>query len=104
MQILINTDKNVTAGENFSAELSEMVEKGLNRFASHVTRVEMHIGDENGHKSGQNDKRCMLEVRPEGMKPIAVTSHGDTYQQAVRAAVDKMKGSLDSIIGKLRAH
>jgi hypothetical protein len=38
------------------------------------------------------------------MKPIAVTNHGDTHEQAVKGAVDKLKTSLDTILGRLRNH
>jgi len=45
-----------------------------------------------------------LEARLEGMQPIAVTNHDSTIEQAVNGALDKLKASLDSAIGKLRQH
>jgi hypothetical protein len=44
----------------------------------------------------------MIEARLAGMKPIAVTNHGNTHEQAVEGAVEKLKTSLDTIIGRLR--
>ncbi len=33
--------------------------------------MEVHRSDENGSKSGQNDKRCVTEARLEGRQPVA---------------------------------
>jgi hypothetical protein len=44
----------------------------------------------------------MIEARLEGMKPIAVTNHANTQEQALEGAVEKLKISLDTIIGRLR--
>ncbi len=62
----------------------------------------MHLNDENSHKKGQNDKRCMLEARMEGRQPVAVTNNADTNEQAVKGALDKLTASLETIIGRAR--
>jgi len=49
-----------------------------------------------------NDKRCMIEGRLGGKQPIAVTNQANTLEQAVAGAVDKLKSSLDTIIGRSR--
>jgi hypothetical protein len=67
-----------------------------------VTRLEVHFNDENSHKGGEDDKRCMLEARLEGMQPIAVTNNGATEEHALKGAIDKLKAALDTIIGRLR--
>lgn len=36
------------------------------------------------------------------MQPIVVTSHGDSVENAVDEAIDKMKTSLDTVIGRLQ--
>jgi hypothetical protein len=51
-----------------------------------------------------NDNRSMLEARLEGMKPIAVTAHGDTIQDALKSALGKLKSSLDTTLGKIQNH
>jgi fatty acid/phospholipid biosynthesis enzyme len=38
----------------------------------------------------------MIEARLAGMKSIGVTKHGNTHEQAVEGAVEKLKTSLDS--------
>ncbi len=66
--------------------------------------MEVHLSDENGPKEGKNDKRCMIEARLEGLKPIAVTNNANTHEQAVEGAIEKLKTSLDKILGRLRNH
>ncbi|MDP1650980.1 MAG: hypothetical protein Q8M01_22700 [Rubrivivax sp.] len=59
--------------EALVAQVKGTAEKALARFSEHVTRVEVHLSDENSGKSGQFDQRCMLEARLEGRQPVAVT-------------------------------
>ncbi len=104
MTIQLNADKNLDIHESFRKDLKDLLTERLRRFSEHITRLEVHLSDENGSKEGQNDKRCMLEARLEGMQPIAVTADAHTHEQAVEAAIDKMKNLLDTIIGRRRNH
>jgi ribosome-associated translation inhibitor RaiA len=102
MTIQFNTDNKVTVSEELRAPLISSISEGLSRFSHQITRVEVHLSDENGDKEGLNDKRCMIEARLAGMKPMAVTNHGNTHEQAVEGAIEKLKTSLDTILGRLR--
>ncbi len=104
MTIQINSDNNITGTEELSNFVESTIADGLKRFDNYITRVEVHLTDENGHKSGNNDKRCMLEARLEGMQPIAVTAFGDTIHVALKDALGKLKSSLDTTIGRLQKH
>lgn len=104
MTIQINTDNNLTVHETFEAELDSLLSEQLSRFSEHITRLEVHLSDENGSKNGLEDKRCMIEARLEGKQPIAVTDVADTYDNAVDGAIEKLKTSLETITGRLRAH
>ncbi len=104
MTIQINSDNNITGTEGLSNFVQSTIAETLKRFDEQITRIEVHLNDENSHKSGINDKRCMLEARLEGMQPVAVTAHGNTIQEALKGALDKLKSSLDTTIGRLRNH
>ena len=104
MTIQFNTDHNISGNEKANGYFSTTITDALSRFSNHITRVEVHLTDENSNKEGQNDKRCLLEARLEGMQPIAVTCNADTIEQAVKGAIDKLKSSLDTVIGRLRTH
>jgi len=104
MTIQFNTDNNIAGSVELRAPLISLISEELSRFSHQITRLEVHLTDENGPKEGLNDKRCMIEARLEGMKPIAVTNHANTHEEAVEGAVDKLKTSLDTILGRLRNH
>ena len=102
MQILFNTDKNVTGSEDLIASSTSIISEELSRYSPQITRLEIHLSDEDGNKDGFNDKRCMVEARLAGMKPIAVTDHANTHEQAIFGAIDKLKTSLESLSGRLK--
>ncbi|MEO7266309.1 MAG: HPF/RaiA family ribosome-associated protein [Ferruginibacter sp.] len=102
MTIQLNTDKNVSVHEAFGNKLEDLLSGELSRFSEHITRLEVHLSDENNSKEGINDKRCLLEARLEGRQPIAVTGHANTYELAVDSAIDKLKSALDTILGRLK--
>lgn len=102
MQIQFNTDKNVTGIQELIISSTSLISEGLNRFSRQITRVEVHFSDEDGGKDGFKDKRCIVEARLAGMKPIAVTDHANTHEQAISGAIDKLKNSLEKTIGRLK--
>ncbi len=97
MKIQINTDSNISGRKIMAVHVSGVVEQALNRYADRLTRVEVHLSDENGHDS----QRCMIEARLEGRNPTAVTHCATTVDQAVHGALDKLKRSLGSSLGRL---
>ena len=104
MEIQFNTSSNIKGSEELTGPLSEQLTTGLSRFSDQITRLIVHLSDQNGNKEGNNDQRCMLEVRLEGMQPIAVTNDANSKSDAVKGAIDKMKSALEKSIGKLKTH
>lgn len=104
MKIQYNTDKTINGEERNQDFFSSQIAEELNRYESQITRIEVHLSDENGTKEGLKDIRCLLEARIEGRKPIAVSNQADTIEVAVSGAIDKLKASLETILGKLQNH
>ncbi|CAN5355387.1 HPF/RaiA family ribosome-associated protein [soil metagenome] len=102
MQIQINTDHNIKGSEQLNLHLQQSVEASLGRFDERLTRVVIHLSDDNGDKSSGDDKRCLMEARPAGMQPIVVTHIAGTVDDAVDGALDKMTRVLDETFAKLR--
>lgn len=100
MKIQVNTDTHIEGREALAAQVSATVERTLQHFQSRVTRVEVHLSDQNGGKAGQADKRCVMEARLEGRQPIAATDQATTLQQAVQGAADKLARQIDSQLGR----
>ena len=94
------TDHNIDGRESLVARITEIVESSLSRVSAHITRVEVHVTDEDGRKSGQNDKRCVMEARIEGRQPVAVTEHANTLHEAVNGAAERLTHLIDSVLGR----
>ena len=104
MIIQFNTDNNIEGNDRQTAYFSSSIAEALGRFSNYITRIEVHLTDENGNKEGKNDQRCLIEARLEGLQPVAVTNHGDTIELAIKGATDKLKAALDTIVGRLKEH
>ncbi|MCH2235859.1 MAG: HPF/RaiA family ribosome-associated protein [Crocinitomicaceae bacterium] len=104
MTIILNTDKNIEGHERLESYVKDTVNAELERFNDYVTRIEVHLSDENGDKEGGDDKKCVLEARIKGKQPIAVTSHDDAVERALYSAIEKMQTSLDKIKSKAANH
>lgn len=104
MQIQFNTDSTIEGHERLQTYFTEELEKSLSRFGDKITRVEVHLGDENKDKFGVDDKRCLIEVRLAGLNPLAVTHNADTIEKAFSGATDKIKRVLGTTFEKMKSH
>ena len=102
MQVLVNSDHHIVGGEDLTARVQGVVEGRLERFSERITRVEVHLNDLNGSKLGERDKRCMMEARIGGMKPIAVSHEAPTVTEAIHAAADKLERAIAHTLGKMQ--
>jgi len=102
MLIQINTDGNIEGNDALAQQVEAVMRDTLDRFSERITRIEVHLSDENSDKKlGTEDKRCLLEARLAGLQPIAVSHQAATLEQAVDGAADQLKRSLDSTLGRL---
>lgn len=102
MKIQLNTDKNIEGSASLELFVSETINNKLKRYSDKITRVEVHLSDQNAHKSGVDDIQSKLEVRIEGINPILSTGKGNTTEKALNDSIEKMKAALDTIIGKMK--
>jgi ribosome-associated translation inhibitor RaiA len=102
MQIQVNTDHNIEGREALFAHVRSVVERALSHESGHVTRVEVHVADENGPKSGPpRDMRCTMEARLERRQPVVVTFDATSVHQAVDGAADKLGRLVEHTLGRL---
>jgi hypothetical protein len=100
MQIQVNTDRNIEGRDALVEHVTGEIEAALSRFGEHLTRVEVHLGDESSGRSTDGDQRCTIEARPAGKPPVAVTHHASTQELACRGAADKLGNLLESRFGR----
>lgn len=101
MQFQLNTDSAIQGDDRLAEVAETMVTSALGHLVGRLTRIEVHLTDENGAKGGANDIHCVVEARPEGMNPLTVTHDDATVEAALRGASKKIRSLLDSEFGKL---
>ena len=92
MKIQVHTDKNIKGSERLENFVTEV-----------LTRLEVHLSDQNADKSSKDDIQCKIEARVKGLSPVAVNSRSEKIDLAVNGAAGKLKSSLDSLTGKLKS-
>jgi len=102
MQVQINTDANIDGNETLRQHIDTVVTSALERFGDRITRVEVHLSDESSSaKSRKDDKRCLMEARLAGLRPIAVSHRTGDIRQAIDGAVEKLEKIVDRTLGRL---
>jgi ribosome-associated translation inhibitor RaiA len=100
MQIQVNSDSSVAVHGKLSQLVEATVQRALKRFGDRITRVEVHLSDVNAHKSGPQDKRCVIEARPAGLDPVAASEQAATFDDAIKGASQKLKRLLEGSFGR----
>ncbi len=101
MIVQVNTGHNIDGSAAMSDGLEALTRDHLSRFEDKLTRVEIHVTDENAGREGGDDKQCVIEVRPTGLDPVKVTDNAGSVHQATVGALGKMVTVLDRTYGKL---
>ncbi|MDG9930299.1 MULTISPECIES: HPF/RaiA family ribosome-associated protein [unclassified Pseudomonas] len=102
MQVQVHTNQiegSARLQEWVSAEMADRLE----HFDEMLTRVVVHISDENAQKSGSDDKRCQIEARLKGHQPLSVSHKADAVGAAIDGAAEKMRHALEHLAGRLEA-
>ena len=97
MQIQVNSNRSMAIGESFERW-------AFSRFKDIITRIEVHMSDENGDRPGLDDKRCVIEARLANRDPVAVNHQAPNQDEAFRGASDKLKRLIEHTLGKVRDH
>lgn len=99
MQFQFNSDKQVRGDAELAGQMEALVRGRLEHVSDRLSRVEVHVGDVNGPRGG-DDVRCAVELRPAGMQPISATDEAASVEAAVASATDKALKSYDRQVGK----
>ena len=104
MQVQFNSDSSVMGTENVAERIEASVREKLARFSDRLTRVEIHVRDENGAKHGADDKSCTIEARPRNGKPMGVTAKASKVDDAARMAASTLAQRLERSFGRSARH
>ncbi len=101
MKVQVNSDKTIRVDARLVTFVEGEAERVLARFAGKLTRVEIHLADVDNKKTGQADKRCVVEARPAGAQPLSTTANSVKVATAVDQALAKMKRLLTTFFGRM---
>lgn len=103
MQVKINSDNHIEVKEGAVEKWQEEVATSLARFSDWLTRIEVHLTDENSHaKGGADDIRCLMEARPAGKTPVSIEVRAANVDQAIHQATATLERRLGTIVDKAR--
>jgi hypothetical protein len=103
MQIQVHTDNHISSDARLHEYSEGAVAGALAHFADRITRVEIHLADENGAKEG-GPFRCSLEVRLAGHEPVGVSHHGPHVKEALAGALDKAATVIGGLVSREKDH
>ncbi|HEX8373476.1 MAG TPA: hypothetical protein VF585_11895 [Chthoniobacterales bacterium] len=103
MLIEVTTDNHIQGRADVAESVQSIVDGALEHFRGRLSRVEVHLADENSHKGGDSDMRCSLEARIQGMKPVGVSHYAGSLEEAVVGAAEKLEHLLQHTFGRLES-
>ena len=103
MQIKINSDSQIDIDAQFVDHWEAEIASSLERFSERLTRVEVHLTDENSHaKGGADDIRCLMEARPAGHRPVSIEVRSASVESALQDAIGTLSRRLKHMVDKAR--
>ncbi len=101
MQVQVHTDNHIAGHQPLIDQVTTEVQDTLERFRDQITRVEVHLHDQNGPKHGATDKRCLMEARLAGHQPLVASHDAATLDDAITGAATKLEHIIEHTIDKL---
>lgn len=101
MQINVNTDRTIDKHQGLDDHVESVVRSAIGRFGEQITRVDVHLSNENKEKKADGGNNCMMEARVAGYQPVVVREHAVDLHQAIQNAGGKLARALDSALGRL---
>ncbi len=102
MKVLVHSDANVHVSDDLVAHIELDLRSALARFGDRLTRVEVYLRDESAGRRTGDDIRCLVEARPAGQPPVAVSEHAPLPTSAFEGAVDKLVTLLETKFGRMQ--
>lgn len=104
MLIQFNSDKNIEGTEALARQSELAVRQALTHVSDQITRIEIHVSDENSNKKGgAAANSCRIEARLSGRQPMAVSNSASSVAESVDGAAEKLKRAIESVLGRRNA-
>jgi len=95
----------IDKSDALDTQVREQLDAHLGHLKDRLTRVEVHLRDASSpNKHTPNDKHCMMEARPAGMRPVVVDHDGDDFFPVVSEAASKLARVVQKTFDKRSDH
>ncbi|RYD67733.1 MAG: ribosomal subunit interface protein [Verrucomicrobiaceae bacterium] len=101
MMIQVNTDRHIHGGAELQEDVTSMIEASLGNRADRITRVEVHLSDQNSEKGGDGDVRCAIEARLAGLPPLGVHHDASGLTESVQGATERLEHLIEHHLGRI---
>lgn len=99
-----NTDRTIHGDQRQQDRVEALLKSELSRYSTHISRIDVHLSDENEKKKGLKAIRCLLEAQIVHSQPIVAIELADTVEEAIAGAIHKLKNALEKIHERISAH
>lgn len=100
MDIHVSTDNTINGDARVIEVAKDAVTHDLGHMSDWLTRVEVHLKDQNADKKGPVHIRCMMEARPRGLAPLSAHAEAPDIPTALKGAASTLRGRLGSLQDK----
>ena len=102
MMVQVNADRHIHNSVSLQEDVTATVEAAMSNHAGRITRLEVHLSDQNGKKGGEADLRCSMEARLQGLPPLGVHHDAAALMDAVQGAAEKLQHLIEHHLGRLQ--
>jgi len=92
--IEVRAASSVKGSAGLDAFAEKVVTAALSRFLPRLTRIDVHLSDDNAAREGGRDKRCQIEAHPASQQPVSASATAATLEKALTTAANHMKRLL----------
>jgi hypothetical protein len=104
MQVQVNCGDGLQGKDALERWAGDFLNDSLARFRGELTSVQVQLSDQAKAKNSGDDMRCTLEARLTAHPPVAATHFGESMDEAIRGAAQKLNNALEHTFGKLDRH
>lgn len=102
MQILIHPSS-IASTPALTDHAIRCVTQALRHVAEHVTRVDVHLHDDNGPKHG-SAQRCVVEVHVARQHPLAVHHTSADLYASIKVVTGKLRRLVEKRLDRAHQH
>lgn len=102
IQVQFENENQTENDQELSAHIDATIKRATSHFRDRITSVAVHLNKK--HIVSDNNKRCTLETKLEGLQPIVTSYNSESFDHAVEGAAATLKATLAKDFGHHKQH